>query len=140
MAKRILYVDDDPDYVDWLCTTLKKAGYDCLLVADPAQARSILNGAVQAGQPLGGLVADLRMNDPASPTPNVKNLEVGVAFLQWVRDQVAFKDLPIIVVTALSTDERLPGIKYLLRIKSILQKPVPAKAFSDAVLSAFGPP
>lgn len=141
MPKTLLYLEDQEGVSAWICDFIRTEGYECITVSEPTEAKEVLSRAEDAGEPgIDGIVADLKMKDPDSTTPDVEDVEVGVWFLYWVRQQEVFRDLPIVVLSIGASDRRMPGWQHLLRISSAIQKPTTGKELGRALINAFGRP
>ena len=141
MAKRILHLEDWTDHGKWIDDYLRSEGYEVVPATSPVDARAALNASkARTGPTIDGILADLKMKDPSSATPNVESMDVGIWFLYELRQDPAFKDLPIVILSGHTEDSRIPGIQFLLRIRAVLQKPVTNKLLSKGINDGFGPP
>ena len=86
--KRILVVDDEPDFVGMIKLRLEASGYEVLTASDGKEALDIL-----AGTPPDAVLLDILM-------PGINGLSV----LKQVRKKN--KDLPVFIITAFSTEDR----------------------------------
>ncbi|MBF0252623.1 MAG: response regulator [Candidatus Omnitrophica bacterium] len=88
MGKRILVVDDEPDIIEQLRIRLNASGYDVI------SAENGVNALKQAkeGSP------DLIILDVMMPPPN------GFQVARELKDSVEYSRIPIIMVTAKSTE------------------------------------
>lgn len=95
-AGRVLVLDDDPAGRRLLELVLSHRGWQVLLAASVAEARTRLQGPAAGGDPHGvpGGVPDLVLLDLRLPG------EDGVALLQWMRAQPALAAVPAICVSA----------------------------------------
>jgi CheY-like chemotaxis protein len=84
MAKLIAVIDDDPDIVEIIKTTLKMRGYDVITAPDGEDGLRLVQQAIPDL-----VLLDLRM-------PKLSGLEV----CRRMREDVETKDIPIIVLSA----------------------------------------
>src|SRR5688500_3123702 len=95
MRKKILVVDDDSDIVELLCFNLKKAGF---------AVGTAMNG-VEALKKARSILPDLILLDLMLPEMD------GFAVCEVLRRDSATASIPIVMVTALSTElGRLAGL------------------------------
>lgn len=93
----VLVVEDDNDSREALCTMLDALGYDSIAFGDPTE--------VIAG--LAGKSVDLVLLDIMMPKLN------GYELLQQLKAEEAFRNLPVIMVTAKDEDsEILEGYQF----------------------------
>jgi CheY-like chemotaxis protein len=92
MAKRVLVVDDHPLLREVQVLLLREAGY----------AATALSGAREALDRLADLRPDLIVLDLSMPDMN------GYQFLQRLRADDAWSEVPVIVATGLTTEEMDP--------------------------------
>jgi len=88
MAKKILIVDDETDVLTYLTELFSDNGYDCLTAA---------NGKIAMYKTIAGK-PDLITLDITMPE------ESGVRFFRDVQDNEFTKNIPIIIITGISTD------------------------------------
>lgn len=89
MAKKILFVDDEPDLLKVATFRLKKAGYEVVQAVDGQEALDILAG----GSPPDLILLDLRL-------PVVSGYEVCIK----VKGDEKTKNIPVILFTASTQD------------------------------------
>jgi DNA-binding response OmpR family regulator len=87
MGRKILVVDDEPHILIMLEARLRKNGYDVVTAATGAEALA----QVKQSRP------DLIVLDVMMPPPN------GLEVCRTLKDDPAYKDIPVILLTAKST-------------------------------------
>ena len=127
MARKILACDDEAAILRLVQTNLERAGYDVATAADGREAL----------EKLGAERPDLVILDVMMPYVD------GFGILQEIRRDPATRDLPVILLTAKSTDaDTLRG--WQEGADSYLTKPFNPKellAFVDRIFAALeGPP
>jgi DNA-binding response OmpR family regulator len=115
MAKTILVVDDDENIVTVVRANLERAGYKVTSAADGTRALNSI-----AADPPDLLILDIMM-------PGMSGFEVARA----LRSDVATRDIPIIMLTARSSDTDIADAWHV-GIDTYLAKP-----FAPAELMAF---
>ena len=102
-ATRVLVLDDDETYAQFMGLMLRRAGYKPVTVHSVREARVVL-----ANEPPDALVTDLRLPDGH-----------GLSLIRELRLQSATRNLPILVVSAYCDegqrllDGRLQGVAWL---------------------------
>ncbi|MCZ7610083.1 MAG: response regulator [Ignavibacterium sp.] len=105
MKKVILVADDSPTIRKFVSISLKVKGFEIIQVADGMQALEIL-----PSEPVDLIITDLNM-------PNVDGFEL----IKTIRSNEEYRELPIIILSSLSTNEEIErGIQcganaYLLK-------------------------
>jgi CheY-like chemotaxis protein len=98
MSKKILFVDDEPEFVRPQVTALKDAGYEVTLEMDPDRAVTLLQW-----QKFDLIVLDLimppRQGDEARIDRIPDYAETGVNLHQVIREKLGLTDIPIIFLT-----------------------------------------
>ncbi|MGQ0703628.1 MAG: response regulator [Gemmatimonadales bacterium] len=119
-SRTVLVVDGDPDIQRWVVATLEPHG--CRV----ARAVDVLTGV--------SMVRTVR------PDVIVLDLDLpgggGKVFLERLRTFDAFKQTPVLVLTA-EVSPRIASQLQALGIAGILEKPVNARLFVHAILRAF---
>jgi len=117
--RRILLVDDDPDYLDLNRRVLEAHGYPVDCAYDPNEALEKMGAA-----PPDLVVTDLMMDA----------LDAGFSFARKIREAPEFRAIPVIILTAIS---RQRGFDFSPRnteelramcADAFLEKPVPPPA------------
>ena len=116
LQKRILLVDDDPTVRDSLSDVFVAEGYSVIPAANGQQALDLANR----------LPADLVLLDLNMPKMN------GIEFLQVVKNDDAFKRIPVIVLTT-SKDEQDRVNTFGLGVAGYMIKPVDYLQFVEVV-------
>lgn len=118
-SERILLVEDDRDTLAALFTILTQAGYSILTAENGAQAADLLSHGIHPRL----IVLDLML-------PKVSGWEM----LKHLRQDPSLRDIPVIVVTALSPQEaRTFGADV------VLQKPLDPAKLLNAIDRALHP-
>ena len=114
----VMIVDDDLDFLELTTQVLEKGGYRTACFSDPRDAFDAL-----AGERPDLILTDLMM----------ESLNTGFSFSRQVKDDARFRDIPIVIITAASsqrgfdfrptTDEDLAA----MRVEAFLEKPVAPK-------------
>lgn len=140
MPKCILHVENDEGHARLIDATLKSEGYDVIEARNHADAKAVLSQSAQSGAPrIDGLLADLNMRNGPIPS-GVDAIGEGAWFLYWLRQQVQYVDLPVIVLSAYAEEKRIPGWKHILRIGDVVMKPISGRLLTGALLNTFGRP
>src|SRR6266540_1909566 len=113
-AKTVLLAEDDVEIRDILQDLLEAEGYDVIPASHGRQALEFLEGSRKTKLP------DLVVLDLMMP------LVDGVAVLRIMKDDPAFSDIPVVVLSAVAR-ERPAGAAAFLR------KPVPLQKFFDTI-------
>jgi DNA-binding response OmpR family regulator len=87
MVKKILFVDDEPDWRTTVETWLKDAQYDVLLAGDATEAMQFAEGAK-----LGLIILDLNLGG-----------EKGISLVKYLRRN--HPDVPILLYTGMEHDD-----------------------------------
>ena len=92
----LLHVEDDEDDVIFLGLALEDVGIvnSIQVVPDGQEAINHLKAIVEVGAPGQGAVPALILLDLKLPRVN------GLDFLRWLRQQAAFRQLPVLILTA----------------------------------------
>jgi CheY-like chemotaxis protein len=99
MAKRILFIDDEPEFVRPQVTALDEVGYTVTLETDPDEALGLLQE-----QEFDLIILDLIMmpprgEDKEKDDQELDYAETGMKLHQEIRDGLGLVDIPIIFLT-----------------------------------------
>jgi CheY-like chemotaxis protein len=130
MPKKILVVDDEPDILTFLCTLLRKNGYDVCEACDGVEGMK----KVMEEKP------DLVCLDLLMPE------KTGIKMYREMRKDDRLKDLPVIMVTGIEAVEpwEFKGFKEFVGERSIaapqgyIEKPIDKEQFLKAVKEVLG--
>ncbi|MBP7056450.1 MAG: response regulator [Candidatus Omnitrophica bacterium] len=122
MAKRVLVIDDDSDYVEAVSMLLEAKGYEVISATDGK------TGFIKAKEETPGLIIlDVMM---ATRTE-------GFDVARLLKDDPKTKDIPVILITGIKRDMNLAfGFEpdeVWLPVKAVLDKPVKPEALLKAV-------
>ena len=123
-AKTILVVDDDPDAREFLTTVLHDNGYATTQAQDGAEALKRLE------ESLPSLIAlDITMPEKS-----------GVAVYRRLREDEAFKGIPVIIITGVSDDFQkfISTRRHVPPPDGYLSKPVDHERFVTMVRELLG--
>ena len=123
MSKRILVVDDDPDIRQVLVDRLRSYGYAVVAVNDGVEALTFLRRDA-----FDGMLLDIEM-------PKISGLEV----LYHIR-ATSHPTMPVVMVTALTTRERVIQSVVGSTAQAYLPKPFDSTHLKTTVDRWFGPP
>ncbi len=122
MAKKILVVDDAPGFVELLTDVLKAKEYDVVSASDGREAVN------KAGKEIPDLIIlDIKM-------PKMSGYEV----CKILRDDTRYKDIPIIMLTALSDLEDVKTGMSLGAV-SYISKPFEQNTLLTMIHGLIGP-
>ena len=122
---KILVVDDDPDFVEWVKLVLADQGYEIVSAANGDEGLRL----VETQSP------DLVILDVIMST-----ILDGLRMSQEMRENVAFRQIPVLMVTSIAnTDyaELFPTDEYV-HIDDFLSKPIPPEVLRERVSSLLG--
>jgi len=121
--KKILIIDDDPDYVDGVKSILEKAGYEVEAAYNPSEGFETLQS-----KPYDLLVLDIMMGRGAE----------GVMVARKIKKDPKLREIPTLIITSIR--EQLaylfpgqPVRPNILPIDELLEKPVEAGELLDTV-------
>jgi len=117
----IFVIDDDSSVRSLVVAMLKQHGFQTMTAVNADSAMAILQSAQRPDM----ILVDLIM-------PRID----GVQFIQWLRSQELFKDLPVILMTANHHPDFLQDVETL-NLKGLLLKPVDEKKLVQKVESIF---
>jgi CheY-like chemotaxis protein len=127
----ILLVDDDADFLEINRHILAGRGYRVICAEDPKAALA----AMERERPR-LIITDLMM----------KSFDAGFSFARQVKEDPRYADLPVIIVTAVSSEcgfdfkPRTPEDLAAMRVDAYFDKPVPPAAFLKTVADLLGRP
>jgi two-component system, OmpR family, response regulator VicR len=120
MMKKIMVIDDDPDFVEITRIILESNGYEVTNAYDRNEAMVVMN------QDIPDLVLlDIMMDQPLD----------GVEVYKQMQDKPALKNIPIIVVSCITDSphaEKFPADEYA-PIDDWISKPVQASVLLNKV-------
>jgi CheY-like chemotaxis protein len=143
MTKRILFVDDEPEFVRPQVTALEDTGYEVTLEMDPDRAVTLLQQ-----QKFDLIILDLimppRREDKERGYQEPDYAETGVKLHQEIRDKPELADIPIIFLTVvrdqgIQREIRQRERKYGHKLR-YLTKPVSSSDVVVEVQRALGDP
>ena len=143
MAKKILFIDDEPEFVDPQVIALREAGYEVTLESDPDKAIALLQE-----QDFDLIILDLimppRQEDRERGDQELDFAETGVKLHQEIRDELELVDIPIIFLTVVRDQEIWRRIRRLERKyghkSRFLTKPVRSSDVVAEVQRTLGDP
>jgi len=98
MVKKILFIDDEPEFVRPQITALEDAGYAVALEMDPDEAVALLQK-----QEFDLIILDLimppRQEDREQGDQELDYAETGMKLHREIRDELGLVDIPIIFLT-----------------------------------------
>ena len=89
----ILIVDDNPDVVFLVRTTLEVEGYHCLTACDGLEAQALIE---KVKEQITAILLDWKM-------PKMSGIEL----LRWIKSQPELKDIPVVMQTVLDKPEEI---------------------------------
>ena len=117
-GKKILIIDDEPEFVEMLKIRLEKNGYDVMVAGDTAEAMDVIKGG-----------PDLVLLDIMMPCID------GYTLYRQLKKDDATKSIPVIVITA------KPEMKDLFQAEGVndyLVKPIDDDELLAAIKKALG--
>lgn len=127
MSKKILIIDDDPDFRDAMATLLEAKGYDVSMASDGKE------GLSKARKVLPGLILlDVMMSGKTE----------GFDVAHELNREEGLKNIPVVLTTGIRKDMNLPfGFEPdsdTLPVEAVLEKPVKPEALLSAVEKYLG--
>lgn len=125
----ILLVDDDPDFLHVYQCILEPKGYRVACACDPKEAWAKLQQ-----EPPDLVISDLMMDD----------LDAGFSLARQIRRDARFKNVPIIIATAITSQTGLsfrpktPADLAAMSADAFFDKPVPAAELLKKVEELLG--
>jgi len=121
--KKIIIIDDDPDYVDSIKTILEKADYSVQVAYNPKEGYQLL-----LSQPFDLLVLDIMMGRGAE----------GVAVARKIRKEPKLSDLPILIITGIREQLAFlfpgqPVHPHFVEFDELVEKPIEPKLLLEKV-------
>lgn len=114
MTKKILFIDDEPEFVCPQVMALENAGYEVTMESDPDKAMTLLQE-----QDFDLIILDLimppRRGDRERGDQELDFAETGVKLHQEIRDELDLVDIPIIFLTVVRDQEIQRLIRRLER-------------------------
>lgn len=98
MAKRILFIDDEPEFVRPQVMALEDAGYAVTLETDPDEAMALL-GKQKFSLIILDLIMPPRREGKEQGGLELDFVEIGVNLYQGIRDKPGLTDIPIIFLS-----------------------------------------
>lgn len=120
MAKKILFVDDEPDVLKVVTFRLKKAGYDVANAIDGQEALNLIKA-----EKFDLIFLDLRL-------PNMNGMQI----CEIIRSEESLKDIPVILFTA-SLDSLQKRVEEC-KANDYLVKPFEPELLLDKVKKIIG--
>lgn len=125
--KKILVIDDDPEFIDAVTGTLESKGYE---VISAENGKDGFNKAVKTKVDL--ILLDVMMS---------KQTE-GFDIARKLKNDKATKDVPVIMITGIRKDMNLPfGFEPdndWLPVKAVLEKPIKPDVLLNMIRSVIG--
>lgn len=121
--KKIVIIDDDPDYVDSIKTILEKADYSVQVAHNPKEGYQLL-----LSQPFDLLVLDIMMGRGAE----------GVAVARKIRKEPKLSNLPILIITGIREQLAFlfpgqPVHPHFVEFDELVEKPIEPKLLLEKV-------
>jgi CheY-like chemotaxis protein len=116
MRRSVWVVDDEPLVRAAVCAMLAELGYDARGIASAEELRATLD---RGGKP------DLVVLDHMLPDEN------GAAVLRTLREQPAFRELPVVFLTAISDEQAT----RLSEMAPVIRKPFDFREFTSTIES-----
>jgi CheY-like chemotaxis protein len=123
--KKIVIIDDDPDYVDSIKTILEKADYSVQVAYNPKEGYQLL-----LSHPFDLLVLDIMMGRGAE----------GVAVARKIRKEPKLSELPILIITGIREQLSFlfpgqPVHPHFVEFDELVEKPIEPKLLLEKVSS-----
>jgi len=112
MTKKILFVDDEPEFVSPQVEALEEAGYEVTLEMDPDAAMALLQEREFDLIILDLIMPPRREDREERGDQELDFAETGVKLHQEVREKLGLTDIPIIFLTVVRDQDILRGIRY----------------------------
>ncbi|MBW4563314.1 MAG: response regulator [Mojavia pulchra JT2-VF2] len=131
-SKTVLYVEDDAAYVLLVRRALQKSKLDKLpnlrVVGTTEDAVRYLLGQTPYEDTVANPLPNLLLTDLRLPGKS------GLQLLRWVREQVEFQQLPVVMLTGSALDEDIK-MAYELGVNFCLVKPVEVDMLVSIILA-----
>jgi CheY-like chemotaxis protein len=125
---KILVIEDDPDFSEFLCTTLRDDGYEVETVADGSEAiGQVLRARPQA------ITLDILMPG-----------QTGIALYRELRRGAETRSIPVIIITGVGTEGKQLDMARFFKGRSIpdpegvLRKPVEPETLTRTIAAILG--
>ena len=133
MSRQILYVDDEPYFVEALVDALKDEGYSVATATDGAQAVDFIMNAIQTNTVPDLVILDVIMpvgKDGKNDFPQGNIRRTGLRVFEIIRTRLKLT-MPIIFVTVVADLSMASAVSQIeksvgLNACSILSKPAPS--------------
>ena len=112
----VLLVEDKDTHQDWLSLSLRDWGYEVIVCPSVADTKREVGGL---REPPSGVLLDLRIPRMAGTAADI---ECGRDCGLWLRNQPATKEVPIVVFSAYTDDQRVPGWCDVIGTSGMLKK------------------
>jgi CheY-like chemotaxis protein len=140
MSKRILWIDNQPEYIVPHMGRLRDLGYQ---VDEAWSAQDAVDVLRKRGHEYSLIIMDVLMEEQPVEGKPIQNGRTGLALHQIIREDLGLK-VPMIVITVILEDSVLAPIlqrdKTLQLYCTILEKPVLPSGVLEAVQKAIGRP
>jgi len=124
----VLVIEDDPDFSEFLCETLRDHGFEAQAVLDGSEAM----GRARELRPK-AITLDILMPG-----------QTGISLYRQLRKDAETQSIPVVIITGVGTEGKKLEMARFFRGRSIpdpegvLRKPVEPQTLIDAVQSALG--
>ncbi|MFH2040395.1 MAG: response regulator [Chloroflexota bacterium] len=123
--KKLIIIDDDPDYVDGIKSILERADYSVQVAHNPKEGFQLLQS-----QPFDLLLLDIMMGRGAE----------GVAVARKIRKDPKLRDLPILIITGIREQIAFlfpgqPVHPHFVELDELVEKPIEPKLLLEKVSS-----
>ncbi len=143
MAKRILFIDDEPEFVRPQVTALEDAGYEVILETNADRAVALLQER-EFELIILDLIMPPRQKNRVLGDQELDYAETGVKIHREVREELGLGDIPIVFLTVV----RDPDMRHEIRQRErkyghrpvFLTKPVRTSEVVAKVQEALGDP
>ncbi len=123
--KKLLIIDDDPDYVASIKSILERAAYSVQVAHNPKEGFQLLQS-----QPFDLLLLDIMMGRGAE----------GVAVARKIRKDEKLRDIPILIITGIREQIAFlfpgqPVHPHFVELDELVEKPIEPKVLLEKVSS-----
>ena len=121
--KKLIIIDDDPDYVDGIKSILERADYSVQVAHNPKEGFQLLQS-----QPFDLLLLDIMMGRGAE----------GVAVARKIRKDPKLRDIPILIITGIREQIAFlfpgqPVHPHFVELDELVEKPIEPKLLLEKV-------
>lgn len=121
--KKLIIIDDDPDYVDGIKSILERAGYSIQVAHNPKEGYQLLQS-----QQFDLLLLDIMMGRGAE----------GVAVARKIRKDPKLRELPILIITGIREQIAFlfpgqPVHPHFVELDELVEKPIEPKLLLEKV-------